>query len=140
MFYRLRMALMRFMAGRYGGDQLNNALFVTYLVLWCVGLFVRQGVAALILSALGMLVVVLILFRTLSRNIPRRQMENDRFNRLWWPVKSWFKRQFIRLRDIRRYRYRGCPYCHAQLRLPVRRGKRTVTCSRCQSQFKSFFL
>ena len=26
------------------------------------------------------------------------------------------------------------------LRLPIKRGRRTVTCSRCQREFKSFFL
>ncbi len=140
MFYRLRMALTRFMYGRYGTDKLNNTLFWSYMVLWGIGLFFRRGLIALILSTLGTIIAVVLLYRTLSRNIPRRQMENERFIRFWTPIEAWGKRQFIRLKDGRRYRYRVCPYCHAQLRLPIRRGRRTVTCSRCQSQFKAFFL
>lgn len=140
MFYRLRNSLMRFMAGRYGTDKLNNVLFWTYMVLWVVQMFVPRGVVGWVLSALGTMIAVVLIWRTLSRNIPRRQAENERFLRLWTPLAAWFRRQGVRLRDIRRWRYRTCPYCSARLRLPIRRGRRTVTCSRCNSQFKAFFL
>lgn len=140
MFYRLRCAIARFMAGRYGTDTLNNVLFWMYMVLWLVGLFFRRRVVGLIVSALSTAIVAVVLCRSLSRNIPRRQAENARFLRLWAPIGGWFRRQFVRLRDIRRYRYRTCPYCSARLRLPIRRGRRTVTCFRCNSQFKAFFL
>ena len=129
------------MQGRYGTDKLNSFLLWTYVVLWFVQrLFVRAGVAAKLLTLVSAAVAVWVLYRTLSRNIERRRAENDRFLRLWTPIGAWFKRQFVRLRDIRRWRYRKCPYCNAQLRLPLKRGKRTVTCSRCHGKFKAFFL
>ncbi len=140
MFYRLRVALMRFMAGRYGTDKLNTVLFWSYFVVWGLGLFFRRGPVSLVLSGACTAIAVWLLFRTLSRNIPRRQAENERFIRFWQPIEAWGKRQFVRIKDYRRCRYRVCPYCHAQLRLPIRRGRRTVTCSRCHSQFKAFFL
>lgn len=140
MFYRLRNSLMRFMAGRYGTDKLNNVLFWAYMVLWVVQMFFRRGIVGWVLSTLGTVIAVVLIWRTLSRNIPRRQAENERFIRVWTPIAAWFRRQFTRLRDIRRWRYRTCPYCSARLRLPIRRGRRTVTCSRCNSQFKAFFL
>lgn len=140
MFDRLRNSLMRFMVGRYGTDKMNNVLFLSYMVLWILQMFFRRGVVGWVLSALGTVMAVVIIWRALSRNIPRRQAENERFIRLWTPIEAWFRRQFTRLRDIRRWRYRTCPYCSARLRLPIRRGRRTVTCSRCHSQFKAFFL
>jgi hypothetical protein len=140
MFYRLRNSLMRFMAGRYGTDKLNNVLFWTYMVLWILQMFFRRGAVWWVLSTLGTVIAVVLLWRTLSRNIPRRQAENERFLRFWTPIAAWFRQQFTRLRDIRRWRYRTCRYCSARLRLPIRRGRRTVTCSRCNSQFKAFFL
>ncbi len=140
MFYRLRNSLARFMAGRYGTDKLNNVLFWTYMVLWVVQMFFRRGIVGWVLSTLGTVIAVVLIWRTLSRNIPRRQAENERFLRSWTPLAAWFRRQFTRLRDIRRWRYRTCPYCSARLRLPIRRGRRTVTCSRCNSQFKALFL
>ncbi len=140
MFYRLRNSLMRFMAGRYGTDKLNNVLFWSYMVLWVAQVFFRRGIVGWVLSVLGTVLAVALIWRTLSRNIPRRRAENERFIRVWTPIEAWFRRQFTRLRDIRRWRYRTCPCCSARLRLPIRRGRRTVTCSRCNSQFKAFFL
>ena len=140
MFYRLRNSLMRFMAGRYGTDKLNNVLFWTYMVLWVAQMFLRRGAVGWVLSVLGTVLAVVVLWRALSRNISRRQADNERFLRFWTPFAAWFRRQLVRLRDIRRWRYRTCPYCSARLRLPIRRGRRTVTCSRCNSQFKAFFL
>lgn len=140
MFYRLRNSLMRFMAGRYGTDKLNRVLFGAYMVLWVMQMFLRRGMVGWVLSVVGTVVAVVLVWRTLSRDIPRRQAENERFIRVWTPIAAWFRQQFTRLRDIRRWRYRTCPYCAARLRLPIRRGRRTVTCSRCHSQFKAFFL
>lgn len=140
MFYRLRNSLMRFMAGRYGTDKLNSVLFWSYAVLWVAQMVFRRGIVGWVLSTVGAVIAVTIIWRSLSRNIPRRQAENERFMRVWVKVTAWFRRQFARVRDIRRYRYRICPYCNAQLRLPIRRGRRTVTCARCNSQFKAFFL
>jgi hypothetical protein len=139
MLWRLRETLMRFMAGRYGTDKLNHFLMVTYLVLWVIQMFFR-GTAAYILSLVGTAIAVVLIFRTLSRNINRRQAENERFLRMWAPISRWFGQMFVRLRDIRRFRYRTCPACSARLRLPILRGRRTVTCSRCNTQFKAFFL
>ena len=136
MFQRFVNTVRRFMIGRYGSDQLNRFLFVVYLIVWLVERLVGGWIPLLLLWA----VMVLLVFRTLSRDIPRRRAENDRFLRWWTPTKGWFSRQWARLRDIRRCRYRKCPGCGAQLRLPVKRGRRTVTCARCRHQFKTFFL
>ena len=139
MLWRIREAMMRFMAGRYGTDQFNRFLLVAYLVLWVVQTFFR-GTVAYVLSLVGLAVAVVLIFRALSRNVDCRQAENARFLRMWEPISRWFGRLFIRLRDIRRFRYRTCPACSARLRLPILRGRRTVTCSRCNTQFKAFFL
>ncbi|MBE6777963.1 MAG: hypothetical protein E7541_01070 [Ruminococcaceae bacterium] len=124
---RLRYALMRFMAGRYGNDTLNTVLLVIYLVIWMAGVLVG-GRVGLLLNSLSLGAVLWAFYRSLSRDIPRRQAENAAWLRFW-----------SRIRDVRRYRYRRCPRCRAQLRLPVKRGRRTVTCGRCRHEFKAFF-
>ncbi len=139
MFYRLRDTLTRFMMGRYGTDRLNHFLAAVYLVLWLVGLFAR-GLAHTILYWLSLAVLIWLVYRTLSRDIPRRQAENQWFLTWWTPCGAWLRRQYDRLRDVRRWRYRRCPACNAYLRLPIKRGRRTVTCARCHTQFKAFFL
>ena len=140
MFHRLRYTLARFMAGRYGNDQLNRFLFWVYFAIWMVSLFFRGPVWGWVFTLILWGVLGWLLFRTLSRNFPARQAENQRFLRWWTPTKRWFSFQFTRLRDVRRFRYRRCPSCKSMLRLPVKRGRRTVTCHRCHAQFKAFFL
>ena len=140
MFYRLRNTVLRFMAGRYGVDGLGRFLMGVYLALWLVSLCLRGGWAELAVNTAATAAAVMLLWRMLSRDIPRRQAENDRFLRWWYPTLGWLRHQRDRLRDIRRCRYRQCPGCKAWLRLPIKRGRRTVTCARCHTPFKAFFL
>lgn len=128
MFRRFGNTLARFMYGRYGSDRFNRFLMVLYLIFWVLSVVFR-GWTGLIFYALTTVTMVWTLFRMLSRNIPRRQAEN-----------RWYLHQVTRLKDIRRYRYRRCPHCRGMLRLPIKRGRRTVTCHRCRHQFKAFFL
>ena len=141
MLYRLRNTITRFMAGRYGTDTLNRFLLALYLLLWLVGLFLR-GRPAQALYGLSVLLLVYVLYRFLSRDLARRAAENERFVRFCGRsgMRGWLHRLRIRLRDIGRFRYRRCPGCRAWLRLPIRRGRRTVTCSRCHTQFRAFVL
>ena len=130
MFRRFGNTLARFMYGRYGNDQLNRFLLWVYFGFWVVSLFFRSFMTVgLVLTALLWTLLGWMLFRMLSRNISRRQAEN-----------RWYLHQITRLKDIRRYRYRRCPHCRGMLRLPIKRGRRTVTCHRCRAQFKAFFL
>lgn len=140
MFQRIMNTIARFMTGRYGNDHLNRFLCVVYFIIWFVANFFRRTSWGWVFTLVLWAVLAVLLLRTLSRDIPRRQAENERFLKWWGPVKVWLSRQWARLRDIRRYRYRTCPACRAHLRLPIKRGRRTVTCQRCRTQFKAFFL
>ena len=140
MFQRFRTTIAQFMYGRYGNDQLNRFLFILYFVIWAVSLFFRQSVVGLFFAIVLWIILGLLLFRTLSRDIPARQAENWRYLRIWNALQRWGKHQITRLKDMRRYRYRRCPACKGMLRLPIKRGRRTVTCHRCRAQFKTFFL
>ena len=140
MFQRLMNTLARFMQGRYGTDRFNRFLFVLYFVIWLVANCFRRTAWGWIFTILLWAVLGVLLFRTLSRDIPRRQAEEQWFLRWWSPTAAWFGHQWTRLRDIRRCRYRRCPGCRAWLRLPIKRGRRTVTCARCHTAFKTFFL
>lgn len=140
MLLRLCERIRHFMAGRYGGDALGRFLLWSYLLVCLVRLPIRQPVVSLALYVLSLLLLLFVFARALSRDIPRRQRENERYLRLAMPVRQWLRRQFDRVRYVRRWRFRRCPYCRADLRLPIRRGRRTVTCFRCRGRFKAFFL
>lgn len=140
MFQRFLNTVQRFMVGRYGSDRFNRFLFVTYFVLWLVSGFFRWADWGWVFTPVLWAVLAVLVFRTLSRDIPRRQAENRWFLGWWEPTKRWLTARWTRLKDLRRYRFRKCPGCGAQLRLPIKRGRRTVTCHRCRHQFKTFFL
>ena len=82
------------MRGRYGPDHLNNAIIVLAIIVGIVYGATRFMPVLYLLYALLMLMI----FRMLSRNIKKRRAENDRFLRYWWPVRTRLKRLIDRLR------------------------------------------
>ncbi len=127
----IRRSLARFMAGRYGGDQLNLFLIVLYLVLYVVFLFSRL----LVFELLGTVVLVLTLFRCLSRNLERRRAENNRFLQIVRPI--WRKWAAFRARaHDKEHRYFKCPNCGQLMRVPKGKGRITVHCRACGAAFE----
>ena len=126
-----RNALQRFLYGRYGSDQLNLFLMVSYLVLLLLSVLPGLGVLEFVSFAL----VAVTLFRTLSRNLPARRAENAKFLKLVGPVTRWYRLQRTILRD-KEHRYFKCPNCGQQLRVPRGKGKISVNCRSCGSRFE----
>ena len=127
----IRRSLARFMAGRYGGDQLNLFLIVLYLVLYVVFLFTRL----LVFELLGTVALVLTLFRCLSRNLERRRAENNRFLQIVRPI--WRKWAAFRARaHDKEHRYFKCPNCGQYLRVPRGKGRITINCRNCGVSFE----
>ena len=127
----IRNAIQRLMYGRYGTDQLNLFLMGLYLLLYLVFIFVRIE----LLYWVGFALLFITLFRMLSRNIPRRQMENARFMRAAGPLLSWIHLRRTIRRD-KEHVYFKCPGCGQQLRVPRGKGKITVTCRGCGASFQ----
>ena len=127
----IRNAIQRLMYGRYGNDQLNLFLMGLYLLLYLVFIFVRIE----LLYWVGFALLFITLFRMLSRNIPRRQMENARFMRAAGPLLSWIHLRRTIRRD-KEHVYFKCPGCGQQLRVPRGKGKITVTCRGCGTSFQ----
>ena len=119
------------MLGRYGPDQLNIALIIFSLIISLVQRFV--GLAFLLYLSYTLL--LLAVFRLLSRNIPRRRAENDRFIKIWWPVRTRISRFFLRLKGLKTHRFFKCPGCKNILRVPRKKGKLQITCPRCGERF-----
>ncbi|HIT31936.1 MAG TPA: hypothetical protein IAC25_03800 [Candidatus Enterenecus stercoripullorum] len=127
----IRQWVSRFMVGRYGMDQLNVAIMAVYLVLYVVFLFTRLAVLDLIVLAL----LLVTLFRMLSRNLDRRRAENAKFLQLVRPVCRRFKSCRARMQD-RDHRYFKCPNCGQQMRVPRGKGRITVHCRACGATFE----
>ena len=127
----VRRALASFMAGRYGGDQLNAFLIVMYVILYAVFLLTRMSVFEL----LALVLVILCLYRSLSRKLERRRAENAKFLQAVRPMMRKLSGFRARTRD-REHRYFKCPNCGQQMRVPRGKGRITVHCRSCGAVFE----
>lgn len=131
-------ALIRFMYGRNGFDQLNRFLFWVVLILDIASIFLARGESPLggILSLVVTAAWLLLLFRTFSRNLPKRREENQKFVGWWWRVKSKMSGAKARHAD-RDHKYFTCKSCGAICRVPVGKGKIVITCPKCRAQIQA---
>ena len=127
----LKNKLIRFMVGRYGIDQLYYAGLFLALGMMMVNMMVNSTILMVISNG----VILLMVLRGFSRNISRRRMENEKFMKLWNPVKKEGRILFRRIKEIRTNRYRKCPHCKKILKLPIKRGKHMVKCPECKESF-----
>lgn len=126
----MRNRFARFMYGRYGVDALNNFLFGLYVALFVLELFFRRTVAGQVMVILGYPIILLYFFRCFSRNIYKRSAENQRFLKLWNPVKNYG--HYIKMKSLNGEVQRNsaavrsatrssvCPKERERLPLPVR--------------------
>lgn len=123
----------RFMMGRYGVDALYNFLMIIDIILVIINAFV----SSFFISILIFLVVFYSLFRVFSRNISKRQAENQRYLNIKWKITSFFGSLFKskKTSDKKTHVFRICPSCKAKIRLPRKKGPHKVRCPRCQVLF-----
>ena len=125
MFRKIGDALRRFMAGRYGSDQLGRWLLGLAVVLIILGM-IGNRTGSTVLAGLSLLAYVPLIwsiFRMYSRNIEARRRENAALQRF-----------LTRLRD-RDHRYYHCPKCRQTVRVPRGRGRINIRCPKCGEQF-----
>ena len=131
MWTRIKMALMRFMQGRNGVDNLG------YHALWggLILLIVNMFLGSLLLSLIGNVMYFYALFRMLSRNIGKRQAENARYIQFSEKVGREVRQFFARLKGMKTHKYFRCPSCRNRLRMKRGSGEKTITCPVCRHQF-----
>ena len=120
---KLMAGIQHFMAGRYGMDKLNLVILWTGVIASLLSALIRVQPFNLIFWVLSYVLMILSIFRILSRNTYKRYQENRRFLQI-----------FDRLKD-RQHRYFDCPKCRQTVRVPRGRGKIPITCPRCREKF-----
>lgn len=118
-----------FLRGRNGADELSNALMVLALILALIA--VATGWVIVALLALAALAVSL--WRTLSRDIPARARERQRYRDLTRPLRQRIKLVQMQVKH-RDKRYFLCKNCGTVLSVPRGKGKLRVTCPKCHNQ------
>ena len=123
--------LRKVMYGRYGGDQLSLFLVGIYLILYLLSMLPHMWG----LSWVASLVVLVALYRCLSRQVDKRRAENVKFLEAVAPVVRWLRLHRTMHRD-KEHCYFKCPNCGQFLRVPRGKGKITVTCRSCGVSFE----
>ena len=76
-------AIARFMYGRNGWDQLNQALFRGYLLLWIVeivtAILLKNRLVTGVFNGALFLLMIFIFYRTFSKDLYRRRTENQKW-------------------------------------------------------------
>lgn len=120
------------MATRNGIDALNVLLFVLYVVL----IFLDSYFRTYWIAGCALVLLVLILFRTFSKNLEKRQKENAWLTKLDARIKR--RQHFFKQkrRDRKTHVYKKCPGCKKMLRIKRKKGTRTVNCPHCNREIK----
>ena len=119
------------MAGRYGIDRLYYMLLAICSILIVINVFV----GSIIISLLEFALFCYALYRVMSKNIYKRQSENEKFISLIEKPKKFFNLQKRRIIDRKTHVYKKCPACKNNLRLPKEKGEHTVVCPCCKARF-----
>ncbi len=117
----------RFMYGRYGGDQLGMTLVVASVV--CTVVASLAGWRWL--SLLSIVLVLVELWRMLSRDHAARSNENQAFLSAVATPRAWVRRQQGKWANRKTKAYVRCPHCHAEFALPKGKGRLRATCPKC---------
>ena len=139
-FQRIGNAMARFMYGRNGMDQLNRALLTAYLLLFALQMLtagiLRSAMLIRIVDLLLWVVMILVMFRMFSRNLPKRREENQKWVSWWYQVRS--RNSGARARHADKdHKYFTCKSCGAICRVPVGKGKIIITCPKCGGKIEA---
>ena len=124
--------LKNFMRGRYGGDQLSLTLLVTSIILSLLGNLTKLSLFRMLSS----IPLFFSIYRTFSKDIGKRRMENYKFSILISPLYSRYKRLERRFKDRKTHKYFKCPSCKTELRLPRSKGRVNIRCPKCKEKFE----
>ena len=131
-----------FMYGRNGVDDFYHFLFWIIIILSLVNLCFKSWV----ITAITSLLLIYSIFRVLSKNVYRRQKENQIYLKCRGKLLGAYRKAIKLLtsrialinnkwRDRKTHVYKKCPRCKNTLRLPKLKGKHTAACPCCDARF-----
>ena len=123
--------MQRFMAGRYGNDQLNQFIFIVAIISMVLEIIKRQS----LFYTLTLVLLILAYVRVFSRNINKRYEENMMFLQRKDAILNKFRKQKYYAAQRRNYHIYTCPQCKQKIRIPKGKGKISITCPKCRTSF-----
>ena len=117
----MRNKLNYWMQGRYGYDELNNTLSVSFLVLWVISLITKSSV----FYYMGLIALGYSLYRSLSRDHIKRSNE-----------RLWFLKKVDQIKRLpKQWKFYRCKQCGVTIRVPKGKGQIEITCPKCGYKF-----
>ena len=121
--------LKKFMAGRYGVDQLSLTLLgISIFISILSSILHSQVLAILYIIPLGT-----VLYRMFSKDIAKRYQENVKFLNKWNSIKRKVNNRIKHIKSLKHYKYYKCSNCKQTLRVPRGKGKIAITCPKCKT-------
>lgn len=111
--------MQRFMAGRYGNDQLNQFIFIVAIISMVLEIITRQS----LFYTLTLVLLILAYVRVFSRNINKRYEENMKFLQRKDAILNKFRKQKYYAAQRRNYHIYTCPQCKQKIRIPKGKGR-----------------
>ena len=139
-FQRIGGALARFMYGRNGWDQLNQALFRGYLILWvaeiAVSVLLKNRLVTGVFEGALFVLMVFLFYRTFSKDLYRRRTENQKWVNWYCGIKNRSAGARARHAD-KEHKYFTCKSCKTICRVPTGKGKIVITCPKCGAEIRA---
>ena len=123
--------MQRFMAGRYGNDQLNQFIFIVAIISMVLEIITRQS----LFYTLTLVLLILAYVRVFSRNINKRYEENMKFLQKKDAILNKSRRQKYYAAQRRNFHIYTCPQCKQKIRIPKGKGEISITCPKCRTSF-----
>ena len=132
----MREKFARFMAGRYGNDQLNRFLSIVSVVLFVAAIILNGTRLSAVMLLFALVLLILVYVCMFSRNRYKRVEENNRYMQASYKFKN--KLRMLKERWVQRkdYKFFSCPACHTTLRVPKGKGKINIVCRKCGNSFQ----
>lgn len=121
----------KFMIGRYGLDQLSNAMFTSSIAVILGSILLKSSA----LNTVGIVILLLGYLRMFSKNTSARYRENQKFLGLFGNLKKKTAGYKETAKNRSQYKYFKCPSCGQKLRVPRGKGRVSINCPKCRNTF-----
>ena len=136
---RLRNWMANVMRGRYGErgtDEFSRFLTVIAFVLIVASLLFRK--VRIVYTVSYWLVLLLLIYsyvRIFSKNIAKRQRENDLYLKFRYNRSAFFAELKRDRQEKKTHKIFYCPGCRQKVRVPKGKGRISIRCPRCGNEF-----
>lgn len=127
----LKQKFRNFMSGRYGVDELSRFSMMVLLILLILSVFIRNPVIDCIIVAL----LIISYFRMFSRNVQKRYQENQKYLEIKNKLFGKFRKEKYIMEQRKEFHIYTCPNCKQKIRIPKGKGKLSITCPKCRTEF-----